>query len=411
MHRRQLWLVYLLCLVPRLAAVLLLPGSPRQNYHWVIATSLLEGGGFATPDGATTFHDPGYALFLAAARLIAADHFAIVMIVQAMVAALGGVFLFALTRDLTGQARAAWIAASLYAFYPYYVRQTHSLIELPLLVTTLAAALWSFHRRPTLGSAAWSGVIFGTLMLVRPALAPLWLIAVLAAGWTRPAAWTAVFTICGALVFAPWVIRSQGIDGSVVPTRIGENLFVSTNELSLDIPVTVDVDLLVPFADEIRTAALARENPPPHLRERVADAALVDYVIAFARAHPWTTLRLKLRALAYVFAPVIIPSHARTDAVYVDTRARPPRLVNAQPRHWFEHVAHSTASGVVLIAGAVGLFLRRRQLRTELLLPATILVHAATYAVFFPTTRLVSPMSVVLMTYAGVALAAAWRRQ
>lgn len=70
--RHRLVLVFAACVLPRLAA-LWMWRDPPPTYYWEISDSLLATGVFGFGGEPTTSIEPLYPVFLAAARLVAAD--------------------------------------------------------------------------------------------------------------------------------------------------------------------------------------------------------------------------------------------------------------------------------------------------------------------------------------------------
>lgn len=399
--------IFLAAAIPRIAALLYFP-APEPNYYWVLGESLLKHHTFALDGAPTTYMEPLYPAFLAAARLISGDALWIAMLIQVAVASAGAVLLFQLTESVTGSTRAALIAAGFYVVDPYFVRQSVAFLELPLLLTLLLWALREFFRMRSIRDAVGLGVLLGGVFLVRSSLLPACAAAVILAatrrGW-RPAMAAGVTAI---LVVLPWIVRGYIINGSVMPSRVGENLFVSTSQYAIGVMPQHDVDLLVPFANELVDRELGHLHPTE--LEGPADDLLLSRALEFARMHPRETLALKLRNLFYLFWPGMLPVEAKSPDTRAVLEGSRVRIIDARerPRMW-ERV-HAATRTVLLFAAAIGLTVRRRRWRDELLLYVLVLSVATVHVVFFPTTRLLAPMTVVLMLYAGYGLDALWNR-
>lgn len=402
MSRRDAALVVLACVALRVPLLVLPP--PEPNYYWDLSTSLLASGTYAYGHLSTTSIEPLYPLFLAAARALTGDRYPLVMLVQILAAAAGGVLLFSLTIRLTASRRAAVTAAALYALHPYYVRQSVAPHELTLSTVLLLGAAWQFPRVRDTSSAAALGIWMALLMLLRFTFIPLWIgTAILLIAWRRPAH-AAVVLLIPIAAIAPWILRSRTIDGGLLPSRVGENLFVSTCELSDQVVPYYDVDLMLRDAYRQVEAAGVTEGLPPPAVKRAADDWLLRRAIDCARARPLRTAWFKLRNAAFVFSPQLLPAHARlpeTQAIVADGRVT---FTGLQPRPRWESAAHFAVQSLILTTAVAGLLLRRRW-REDAFLLMILASFAIVYGVFFPTTRLVSPMYVVLMFYAGVAVA------
>ena len=391
------------CAAPRLIA-LAVTRQPEPNFYWRIADSLLTTHRFALDGAPAGAYEPLYPLFLAAARAVTADRFALVMLIQALVASAAGVLLFHLTGRATGSRRAAVAATLFYAVYPYYVRQSVAPIEVTLSVSLLVAAAWQYGRMDRLPAAALLGLCMGLLLLLRVMFAPvgmaLLLILALGGQWRH----AVVVAAATAAVVAPWAALSRAHDRAIVPSRAGENLYVSVCDPGAHALPKYDVDLVVPQAYAAVDADGIGARLPPAAAERAVNTALLDRAFDCIRERPLETVRLRLRNLLYVFSPELLPAHARLPrprAIVTDGRLS---FTGVHDRPFVERASHFTAHLVITALAVVGLWRRRRHWREDALLLVMLANTAIVYAVFFPTTRLVVPTAFVLMFYAGSAV-------
>jgi hypothetical protein len=98
------------------------------------------------------------------------------------------------------------------------------------------------------------------------------------------------------LVILPWTWRSLVYSGSLLPTRTGENLFVSTSAYPIGVVRRCAADLLIQFA-----AARHEANVPASSgarKEGTTDRLLVREALAFVLAHPGQAALLKLQNAA-----------------------------------------------------------------------------------------------------------------
>jgi hypothetical protein len=210
------------------------------------------------------------------------------------------------------------------------------------------------------------------------------------------------------LVAAPWIVRSYRLDGSLLPSRVGENLYVSTSQYAIGVLPEHDVDLLVPFAHALVDRELG--HLPPEQLGALSDRLLRDRAIEFARSHPRETVALKLRNLFFVFWPGILPVEPKSERVQAVFDGSRVRIVGAERRPRLWEGLHVGARSVLLVAAVVGIAVRRRQWRDDAMLYVVLFSVAAIHVVFFPTTRLLAPMTGVLMTFAGAGVAWLIRR-
>lgn len=403
--RRLIWLVFVCSVLPRLGALWYF-GLPGPTYYYHLSDSLLHRGTLTYESTPTTYMEPLYPLFLAVVRVLTGDNAWLVLTVQILVAGVGGVLLFLLTRHLSGSARAGCITAGLYAFYPYLVRQSAAYLATTLIITLLLAATYQFERVDGVRRAAGAGFFFGLLLLTRASLLPAVLCAV-ALLWIRRQRREAVAcALAVAAVLGPWVVRCLSIDGSLLPTRVGENLFVSTFPLAGDVVPWYDVDVLMPLAVQV---VESQRPDATFATERALDSTFLSLAISRMLEEPWQVAKLKVRNLAYVFVPRLLPVHMKDPRTYASVRDGVVVIENVVRRPLLWEWLHAIAATLVMLSAAVGLFMRRRRLRQEAFLGCVAVSVILVQTVFFPTTRLLAPMLFVLMFYAGCALDAALR--
>jgi len=266
-----------------------------------------------------------------------------------------------------------------------------------VLLIAVAARLRAVRSAP---AAIAAGLLLGAVALTRfsflPVAAAGVAIVALRGGAVR-AAWAVV--ACAALI-VPWMAYSRSVSGAALPGRMGENFFESTSEWaeSIGIPRT-NVDVLIAQLDRSAREELRRRgNADPTRVQR--DAVMGEWAWDYVRAHPWRVLRMKLRNVGYVLQPRLLPfTERRGNAVLADGRLElPPQGRRPWP---FEAVA-AVFQGVLLAGAAVGLWRRRaRLLHEDAFLIAAAASIVAVSVLFFPTSRLLAPMTFVLMFYAA----------
>jgi hypothetical protein len=400
MQRRDL-AIFVLCVIPRILALLRFPPDTSVFYYWEAASGLLAFGVPVLDGVPDTSIEPLYPALLALLRALGRDSTTVVVFAQIAIASGAGVVFYRLTEHLAGP-RPALVAAVLYALDPYLVRQSVSPVEITLCIALLVAATWAYARGRSTVGAIGTGLLVALTALTRFSLLPVAAGGIALYLWRRRWGQAVAFALAVVIPVGAWTLRLHALNGALVPTRVGVNLFVSTCEYSGQVIPLRNVDLLVPWAYE----TIGDHHMPldPMALQRADDAVLFARAIAFARRHPLETARLKLRNLAYTFAPVLLPlerkpRHAR--AAVVDGRVRVEGL---EPRPLLEHVLYS-GSRLFLVAGAVaGLFRRRGAWRRgDGMLLAVAVSVITVNTVFFPTSRLLAPMAFVLMFYAAVA--------
>ena len=371
---------FVLCALPRFVVLWLSP-APEQTFYWFYSSTLLEHGSFGFPGAPDTQIEPLYSVFLALARWLTGDRVALVLSLQILVASLGGVLLYRLTASLLNDARAAWLVVFFYAFDPYLVRQSVGLMEVAFLTAILVGVAWSERLSGARGSLL-AGLFTGAAVLTRFAFVPVAVaVPLLIARRSRTYAAVAALVIIGTT--APWIIRNYRVDSSFAPSRIGINLAVSMSDAG---------EQLLPIHNNDRIVPLLEEKTD---REHLASA------LTFATAHPWRTLKMKLRNLVHVFNPRLLPydhEPATARARFEDGRyfieGGIPRSLTAQ---W----VHGLWRAGLLVLAIVGLAIRGFRWDDGVLW-AVVLTVTAVCMVFYPTTRLTTPMVFAWMVWAAV---------
>lgn len=389
------------CAAPRLIAVAVWPSPPPTNY-WQLADSLVRHGGFALGGVTSTYLEPLYPAFLALLRFIVGDHATTILVVQALVGASGGAFLYLLARRLSTD-RVACIAVALYAVYPYFVRQTAAYLAFTLVTTLLLAAAYALTRAESPIQAIVCGAWFGLLVLARASM-----LITLAAGaawlaWRRRASLGLLTMVVALTMFIPWAYRDWRTDGGVLPSRLGENLYVSFSGLALQIKPTDDVDLVVPLAYRgVEDARHPVDGSGPTI-QRDLDRRLFSASVGFIEQHPFWAAWLVVRDIPALFDPEVLPVQAKaptSQAVLVDGVLR---MNGIATRPFGYELPHILARLFITLMGLVGFCRHRRQQEEE-----AMWVMAGTVAllcvVFFPTTRLLEPVAFVGMFYAAIAV-------
>jgi hypothetical protein len=394
----------LICALPRIAALFWYPPDASTFHYWDISGRLLASGTLEAAGEIDTATEPLYPVFLAILRAIGRDSLTFVALAQIAVASVAGVLLHRIAKDMGGS-RAAAVTFALYAFDPYLVRQSVSPIEITLSVALLIASIWSYSRRDSAGQAVTTGLLLGLAVLTRFSLLPIALGTIGLFIWRRRWREAAAFAVAAALTIGGWMVRTYAANGAFVPTRIGINLFISTSEYAWQVVPLRNVDLLVPWAYE----TIAHEVDTTRLTltgaQRVRDDALFGNALAFARDHPLTALKLKLRNLGYTVAPVLLPVDREAPDARARIEAGVVHIEGLQARSRPEHILYSTSRAILLIGACVGLTRRRHRwdrMDGLLLVVAASIIGVQT--VFFPTSRLLAPLAVVTIVYTGLAL-------
>jgi 4-amino-4-deoxy-L-arabinose transferase-like glycosyltransferase len=367
------------------------------SFFFDIAHNIAAGKGIANPDGVPeTFRVPIYPIFLAAVTF---GHkvFLPIVLSQSLIGAATVLCAALLAREMFGSA-AAISAATITAFYPYYVVHDTALQETSLYTFLTALAVLLLLRVRRSGSrmmAGCAGLTLGMAVLTRPDLAPfalfapLWL-AVPAQPPTasrRQGILTALICLAAlALILSPWLVRSLRLEGTAtLSTQTGFFLWLGNN------PYTFTY---YPYEsmDRSQRAALAALTPQDRAQIGALasrGAAAVDRgffgqrALEYMREHPWRTVVGGLRKLGATFG--WLPSPRRG--------------------FWLNSV-YALSYGPVMALGLWGMWAGRRSWREHSIFYALFVSFAAVSAVFFGHTSYRSYLDVYWIVFAAGILSA-----
>jgi 4-amino-4-deoxy-L-arabinose transferase-like glycosyltransferase len=368
------------------------------SFFFELAQNIAAGKDIAYVDGPPAyfrFRVPMYPVFLAVVTL---GHQAFLPIVLSQSLIGAGTVLCAalLAREMFGNA-AAVTAATITAFYPYYVVHDTALQETSLYTFLTALAVFLLLRARRSGSgrmAGCAGLALGAAVLTRANLAPFALVAPL---WLvipgqyriapqRQRLWAAL--ICAgvlALTVSPWLVRQYRHTGSVsLGTQTGFFLWLGNNAYTFS---------SYPYESIDRSQIPALEALTP--KERVewdrllasGGIAAVDRLyfqrlgLEYIREHPLETLVGAARKIGAAFG--ILPS---------------PR------RDWWINSVHALSYGPVMILGLWGMWVGRRNWREHSIFYALFVSFAAVTAVFFGHTGYRTYLDVYWIVFAAGAL-------
>ena len=378
-------------------------------YYWDASTSLLIDGTISSGGVRTALLEPLYPIFLAALRWLFGDRPVLVQGAQALVASAGAVGLYRRTLALTGKFRPAAAAAALFALYPLLIRHAVDGTESALLTTLLIAFACQFVTMSSASDAAATGIWLGLAILTRSVALPLIVVApVVCAFRHRRTAPGLTLAAAALLVTAPAGLRNYALNGGVLPSRVGLNLFKANCSYAPSVSAEYGPDILLGYA----ASRLAQEGlddlPETPQSEQMQETAYWRMAVAEIRQHPIDTLLLKVRNLFGFFSPTLVPRRQVTEASTIIFEPAGQAIVtDTVERPLFHRVTYSASYTAVILLAAAGLYARRRGLSDDAILWCILLTFAAVYAVFTPTTRYRVPVDFVLLFYAAVGLDAA----
>ena len=251
-----------------------------------------SGASFYYPPGSdvpTAFWDALYPLFLAGTYTVAGHSITTVRIVQALLGAVAVWLTYWLGNRLGGR-RAAMVAASISAVYPFFVYYSAQLLTETLFMLLILAVFAVLLKAAESPSALWHsllGVLVGLAALCRAEAFYAGLALIAWAAWKTNVRLAAVGLVCVALVMAPWVARNQLTFGAPIltTTKLGYNLYKYYHPT-----MTADQTVRgVPFPDL------------DGLTEPEREKVMREAAIGFMSADPARTAWFMLNKLALLF--------------------------------------------------------------------------------------------------------------
>ena len=400
-------LIFSICFLPRFIYLFTqLKIDPSWSFHWAFSENLLRYGVLGYEHLRSTAVDPLYPIFLAGARWVSGDRLILVLLIQITVAAVGCIYFYRLSLALSKTETVALVASSLYSFYPYLIHESVTIIEVPLFMTLLiASAYYYLQATPVRGSLV-CGAVFGLTVLARSMIVPAIGLGVIALALKKQGLNAGLVAGTFILVTLPFFLRNYQIDGSFVPTRSGWNLLEGNCKYSDKFLPHYPLDLLDPYTIEL----LDKEKPELAIATgekagREVDTFFTRKALEFVRQNPIRTLRLKLLNVVYLFYPRIVPFYTMNDKTRVVFREGEGFEVHrAVSRKFLFELAHSVSYSLILLTAPVGVFLRRKEVKNDLILFFIVSTFVVIYSIYWPGTRVRVPMDFILMFYSACAL-------
>jgi 4-amino-4-deoxy-L-arabinose transferase-like glycosyltransferase len=374
---------------------------PDTRIYWLLAEAISTGNTYEVLQWGDNpyfaLRTPGYPLFLAACRMLFGARLLPVRLVQALLGAASVWLVYRLVSQIVlpacagqGGTRTIPLRASiLAAIDPFFVVTAALVLSealfIPLMLVSLwgLATIWRGETARTFGlrrdwlPAVGTGMASGAAVLVRPSwllFVPAMLVAwVISTGRGRRAAAVrgVVFVIIGVIgVMAPWWVRNAHVYGRFVPTALwtGASLYDGLNPRATG---ASDMDWF-----------LTAPNIWP-LGEEAQETELFRRALEFARAHPARVLELAVIKAARYWSPW--PNAEGWNAPIV-------ALVCAA---W---------NVPLLIVMGVGVWDRRRDFRTLVILAGPLVYFAVLHMVFASSMRYRIPAEVPGMGLAAIGL-------
>lgn len=396
--------VFALAFAPRVV-YLAVARSPHDTYNWLLASSLLTDGSLSIGGVKTTAFEPLYPIVLAASRLLVGDRWWAVQIIQCALGAAGAVLLHRLASSLTGRPRVGVIAAALYAVYPLLVRYGGNISDATLMTVLVIGFAYAFTTAGTTRRAAGAGVCLGLTVLTRSMTLPLVALGAALLWRERGARAAAAMTAAAVFVVAPYALRNYALNGWMMPTRSGLNLFMSNCAYTGPLEPDHSLDLLEDYAQATRERREQTVGPLSPARERADDRIYTALALEHVAADPVDAIRLRLLHVWYFFSPTLVPNHdpLAPAELHIDSRGG-FTVEHDRPRPLIDRVAYTVSYIPIVALALAGIWVRRKMLRSDGILWAVAATFVVVHAVYFPVTRYRIPIEFVALFYSAVAV-------
>ncbi len=383
----------------------------KMSDYWELSHDLLHHRMLGLGGTPTTGFEPLYPLFLALARRMTGDHVFLVMVLQILVGLIGCLYLYKLACLLSKNKRVGLITALLYSLYPYLIYQTGTVTEITLFATLLIISAYYYCKPMNLKNSIYTGTFFGLTLLTRAAALPIIVLAIGALIIRKFYRYALVTSALVIIFFAPLSIRNYRIDGSLFLTRGGENFFDANLEYSDKIIPRYSIDLLNRYVYRL----LGTERPDLAFgigtgKER--DQFFTQKAWEFIKANPWRTLKLKIKNVGYLFYPRLVPFYPmQRDSKLVWHKDGSIQVKNLGRRSLFNELSYTISYSFILLTALVGIYIRRKEFKTDLILYLIAFSFIVTYSIYFPTTRLRAPMDFILIFFSACAIELCFKRK
>lgn len=220
---------------------------------------------------ANTTYPPGYALFAAGVFAATGENLAVLVTLQALLAAIGALALFGIARDVAGRG-AAMVACAFFALDANLIQNASTMNAEAVVLPLLLAGLWTLLRAGATGCRRWfvaSGLLLGVAFISRNLAALALVIGVLWSLFPLLRAWRLRQAVSVALLVAAFLIPA-------IPTAIATTVLEGKPRLTTQVAslawgldgngITIDNTELVargidPVLDPLGSVAAIARDP------------------------------------------------------------------------------------------------------------------------------------------------------
>jgi len=211
-----------------------------------IGRNLAQGNGYVKDNLTTGTRAPGYPYFLGIIYFILGHNPTAVKIIQFVLLAIIGVFVYMISKRLSMAYIFALLAAVLVVVWPYFILYSNLILAeilFALLLIISVYILLLFQKTPNYLKATIIGVMLGSATLVRPSaiLLPIWItlgLVLIFHRFRQQKNFLKLLVLIAAFIITltPWTVRNYLEFGKLMPVRPGlsataENAFVDIDYL------------------------------------------------------------------------------------------------------------------------------------------------------------------------------------
>ena len=372
--------------------------TPNLSAYWALSTSLLHSESFLLP---ITEYEPIYPYFLYVLRLIGNDNILFVISTQIICATLTGYYLYRITHLLTSKKIIGYIAFLTFAIHPYLIMQSTSILDMTIFIMFLVIAVYYFYMDVFPRSYILAGLFFGLSVSTRASGLPIVLLTIIILLYRKQIKETLFFSIMFLLIFIPNYLNNYKIDGSFFPpTRSGWDLVKGNNEIYDQILPKYSVDLLNTYI-----ANKYFEANKHKINSSIRNDILTKNAMGFIHKNPIQTIKNNLKKFFYFYYPRIIPYYPMSlDTKLVIDKSKQINIINSIKRPVYKELIYTIFSSFLLILFLIGIYLRRYNVRTDIILYVVLFMITAIHIVYWPSTRLKMPSEFVLIFFSSYSL-------
>lgn len=382
-----LWLVMGIALLVRLAYALPLPADKLSPdaFNWMnIGESVATGSGFGD-----TWRPPGYAAYLGALFFVFGKSVAVGRAMNAVMGALLCLLIFRIGRILYNE-RAGIIAATLAAFYPYYIAYSGDMLSETFFGLMIS---WSVYlilaSRDTRDWKIWclTGAVLGFTSLTKSTITPFFLFALIWLAW-RTRRFVPVLLIAAVMAgtISIWTVRNHFYYRHFIPISTMWRSFYGSNcDEAAVLEASGELD--TPQPDSITEKAIPKDYfQILELPRMEQEAVFKERALLWISSNPDKMIWLMKKRFMHFW-----------------------RLYPMMAYRW-QKLAAKVTSGIYIPLCCIGLLLSWRSWRDTLLPVGLFVLFTGVHLFFAVTLRYRIPIDAFILIFAAAAITIIFER-